>query len=170
MKSKFLILPLVACLLAFMACEEKNTESYPPTWKGLELSSKTVRSGDSIRATACQDMKGHLINATDYKWTLKVTLVSEDGTTKDIEESKSFHTNYDGTDNGDPSCTFVVPENAAGQGTIYFEATYHYSGSGIHVSSGDTYGNSSSMAGYIRSTSEYLYGHASGNATFRIIN
>lgn len=171
MKRTRFLLPLMACLFALVACEEKDTSSYPPTWKGLDLSSKTVHPGDSIRATACQDLKGHLINSTNYYWTLTCTVVNEDGTTESFEQkSPKIHTNYDGLDNSDPSYAFKIPEGAVGQGTISFRAEYSYSGSGIQVSDGSTYQGGSSMTGYIRSTSSEGWGGATGSATFRIVN
>lgn len=170
MKRTRFLLPLMACLFALVACEEKDTSSYPPTWKGLDLSSKTVLPGDSIRATACQDLKGHLINSTFYIWTLTCDTVSENGVTASYEDKHSVHTNYDGLDNSDPSYTFKVPQNAVGQGRIGFEAKYNYSGAGIQVWNGDTYEGGSSMAGYIHSTSGSISGGATGSASFRIAN
>lgn len=170
MKRLQFLMPLVACLFALVACEEKDTSSYPPTWKGLSLSSKNVHPGDTIRATACQDEKGHLINSTYYTWKLTCTIVDAEGVTTPFEESHTVHTNYDGLDNTDPSYTFTIPAGAAGEGRISFEAKYNYSGAGIQVWNGSTYGDDSSIGGYINSTSGSISGGATGSASFRILN
>ena len=169
LEKKLCCLTLMAGLMTLVSCEKKDYSSYPPTWKGFELSSKTVHPGDSITVTAVQDDKGHLINSTYYTWYLTCNITDGNSTISYTSPKETVHTNYDGTDNGNPSYTLYIPENAApGNGTIYFTAKYNYSGGGIQVSSGMNY-SETGLSGYISSESGSISGGASGNVSFRIV-
>jgi hypothetical protein len=175
----------VTCLLVSLSsCEKKDYSSYPPTWKGflftrdgyeLDLKNKdSIYAGDIITVTAVQDQKGHYINATTYYWDITILVLQKDGfSTKDSVISPTpIHTNYDGTDNGDPSFTFKVPSNAldGSYSKTDFKATYAYSGNGIQVADGGNYGSSSTITGSIHSTSGNQYGKASGSVRFKVYN
>lgn len=168
MKKLLFIMPLVALLFAFVACENENYDSYPPTWKGFILSptANNIYAGDSLKVTACQDMKGHLINATTYSWSLRCQVLVGDNNWVDSICTLSTHTNYDGTSNADPTITFLVPKGAAGRATVSFQAIYGYSGSGIQVSGGGTYNDQ--YSGAIHSESGALSGKASGTVSFNV--
>jgi len=168
MKTKLFLLPLMACLFALVACEEKDYSSYPPTWKGFALSSNTVSPGDTLVVTALQDQKGRHIEGTKYTWKLSCSVIDAQGETQPYTYEKTVSTNYDGTDNGDPTFVFHIPDSAvAGRGTINFVAKYSYYGNGIQVSQGTTYKDDAAR-GYITSTSSTLYGGASGSVNFTI--
>lgn len=174
MKKLFLLMPVLACVLAFVACGDDDGfgkyDSYPPTWKGFELSSNPVHPGDSLRVTALQDMKGHLINATTYVWTMKCKVLNPSGEISDYSLSDDVHTNYDGISNADPTYKFKIPDNAvAGTGTVSFEAKYNYSGNGIQVQDGSTYNQGTTGKGHISSLSGSMSGGAKGNVTFTIV-
>ena len=182
----------IAALFAFTLCniscdDDDKYESYPPTWKGFQVekdgavvtSSTVIRPGDVIKVTAVQDKKGHLINATNYYWNLSIPVYNDEGT--DVAEENlileySSHTNYDGLDSGNPSCTFTIPDNAYCGYSLYpkrnavlnFEAKYNYSGNGIQVEngaydtslSGSITPYSGSMAGGAKGTLRTLYFHS----------
>ena len=171
----------VTCLLVSLSsCQKNDYSSYPPTWKGFqitnngqEVSPRTgIFAGDKITVTALQDQKGQLINATTYNWSVTAPVLTDDGETyKDsVFFSKSIHTNYDGYENGslDPSIEFTIPSNALGRATVKFSATYAFSGNGIQVSDGGNYENSGSVSGYINSGSSAQYGKANGSVSFTI--
>lgn len=174
MKRILFLLPLmIALMCTVVSCEESNNTAYPPTWKGFQLSPdrNSIYAGGEVTVTACQDEKGHLINATSYTWTLSLDTLNTDGSASGAYElSKTVKTNYDGTDNGDPSYTFRIPANAVpnGRATISFAASYSYSADGIEVSNGTTYDQSTNYAGSIYSQSATLYGKANGSISFYV--
>ena len=172
MKKFFLLLPLLA--MTFVACDDDDDNvSYPPTWKGFEVSPTTrPLAGDTIRVTARQDQKGHNIEATTYTWVLACVVTdSKDFSTRDSIIQVSKKTNYDGHANGsdDPYVKFTIPAEAAGRATISFTARYSYYSDGIQVQDGRTYDQSSSYGGSIASTSSTLYGGATGSVAINIM-
>lgn len=154
--------------------------SYPPTWKGFQFTrggivvnpETDIFAGDRITITALQAQKGHLINATTYSWEVKSHMLLEDGVTyKDsVIYTKTSHSNYDGLDNGDPSITFIAPENNKGQFVVYFKATYAYSANGIQIPDSCNYELSDNVFGNISSTSGVVSGTSSGTVSFIINN
>lgn len=168
----------VTCLLASLtSCEKNDYTSYLPSWKGFQFTCNGqevhyrtgIYAGDKIKITALQDQKGKLINGTTYNWKVTASVLQEDGTTwKDSIYSVSVHTNYDGTDNGDPSIEYTVPARAVGNATVEFIATYSLSGNGIQIADGSNYGNSGNITGNITSSSSSMYGKANGSARFVI--
>ncbi|MBO4641912.1 MAG: hypothetical protein J5661_03495 [Bacteroidaceae bacterium] len=171
MKKIILLLPILVMALA--ACDDDDKYvSYPPTWKGFEVSPTTrPYAGDTIRVTARQDQKGHNIEATSYTWVLSCTVTDPtDFSTCDTLIQISKKTNYDGNANGsdDPFVKFTIPDNAAGRATIRFTAKYSYYSDGIQVQNGRTY-DESGLSGSITSTSSTLYGGASGSVAINIL-
>lgn len=174
------LLLAVTCLLASLtSCEKNDYTSYLPSWKGFQFSSigqevsyrTGIYAGDKIKITALQDQKGRLINGTTYNWTVTAPVLLEDGITwknDSVIYKTSVHTNYDGTDNGDPSIEFTIPEKAMGNATVQFSATYSLSGNGIQIADGSDYSNSGSITGNITSSSSSMYGQAKGSARFVI--
>ncbi len=173
MKRILLLLPLIAA--AFVACDNDDDKyvSYPPTWKGFEVSPTTrPYAGDTLRVTARQDMKGHNIEATTYTWALTCVVTNpEDNSTRDSVIQVTKKTNYDGYSYGsdDPYCTFTLPTQASGRATISFTAKYSYYSDGIQVQNGKTYDETSGMSGTINSTSSTLYGGATGTVAITIM-
>lgn len=174
------LLLAVTCLLASLtSCEKNDYTSYLPSWKGFQFTCNgqevNYRTGiyaeDKIKITALQDQKGKLINGTTYNWTVTAPVLLEDGITwkeDSVLYKVSNHTNYDGTDNGDPSIEFTIPQNAMGNAIVKFSATYSLSGNGIQIADGSNYGSSSSVTGSIISSSSSMYGQANGSARFYI--
>lgn len=167
MKTRLLLaLAVLTAIFTIVSCDEKNYESYPPTWKGFQITPNPVTPGEKVTVVAIQNEKGRLINATDYDWTLIVELEPEGRDTIKRHE----HTNYDGISNADPRMTFTIPANAKSnrQAKLTFNAVYQYSGHGIQVSSGNSYDTGSSYTGSINSTSGSLVGEARGSANITI--
>ena len=169
MKKIFSFLPLVLFVSVLCSCGSDDP-AYPPTWKEesfkLQPDRSHIYAGDTVRATACQDMKGHLINGTIYTWTLTLdTLNADESASAQYVYQKSVHTNYDGTNDGNPSYTFRIPVNAVpnGRATISFAAQYSYSADGIEVII-----NQPGLGGTIHSQSATLYGKANGSVSFYV--
>ena len=173
-------LAILGILVSFISCKKNDYSAYPPTWKGFQftrdgqaVNPRTgIYAGDIVTVTALQDQKGRYIEKTVYTWNVKGTIQLENGS---YDENYVFFedeipTNYDGTDNGDPSIQFTIPQNAIGQATVSFKADYRYYGNGIQVSDGGTYDNSSSTSGSIHSTSSATWGGATGSVRFKINN
>lgn len=176
MKRLYFCLAIIVAIISFSSCEKKDYSSYPPTWEGFrfeingeQVSPTSLRAGDVVKVTAVQKEKGRLINGTDYIWRLSVAVFEEDGVTpaqKDSLVEIRKHTNYDGTDNGDPSCVFTIPVNArctmneTGNATITFLANFIYSGSGVQIENG-LY--NSALSGTIKPKSGVSAGGADGN-------
>lgn len=145
----------VALAGAFLlsSCSEKDYSSYCPTWLGFTytLNNDTnpgntrnvfVKPGDTIHLTAHQDKKGHLINATDYTWTICFDTLDANSNPVHVTQTVSKHTNYDGYADGsdDPVGHLFLPANAvkttSKPDTIVFVARYSYSGQGVVVENG----------------------------------
>ncbi len=172
MKKFILLLPVL--VMFFVACDDDDKYvSYPPTWKGFEVSPTTrPYAGDTIRVTARQDQKGHNIESTNYTWVLKCEVTDpKDGSFRDSIIQVSKRTNYDGNSDGseDPYVKFTIPALAAGRATISFIAKYSYYSDGIQVQNGRTYDEGSGLSGSITSTSSTLYGGASGSVAINIL-
>ena len=177
MRRYSLFLAILGILTFITSCEKKDYSSYPPTWKGFQITRngqsvnlrRDIYAGDNITITALQEEKGRFIELTFYNWEVKADLQLEDGSiNKSVIFEKKDSTNYDGTNNGDPSVQFTIPQNASGQATVSFKADYRYYGNGIQVSDGGTYDNSSNISGSIHSTSSATWGGATGSVTFTI--
>lgn len=167
-KIRFILFTLLA-FVAFTSCEENNYDSYPPTWWGFRFAPYPPVAGDSLKITAVQSKKGHLINATSYTWTLTCNIVKENNLNVDTVLTFRQKTNYDGISNADPTCGFLVPENAEGYATVSFEAVYAFSGAGIQGTSGNDYERPEGIYGNINSTSAAMTGSAKGTYRFRIV-
>ena len=172
MKKIILLLPVL--VMALVACDDDDKNvSYPPTWKGFEVSPTTrPHAGDTIRVTALQDQKGHNIEATSYTWVLSCTVTDPtDFSIRDTLIQVSKKTNYDGYSYGsdDPYVKFTIPANAAGRATVSFTAKYSYYSDGIQVQNGRAYDETTGHSGSITSTSSTLYGGASGSVAINIM-
>lgn len=164
-----ILLALAALALATMTgCHDDDRQSYPPTWKGFALAPAKPVAGDSLTVTALQDHKGHLINATQYTWTLSCTVYKDDLSTEEYTLTETDRTNYDGLNNADPTHRFLLPAGAQGRATIAFRAVYNYSAQGIEVSYGGDYERPAGVMGSILSQSGQMSGGASGTMTFNI--
>ncbi len=151
--------------LLFVGCDDKEW-SYPPTWRGFTYDPSPAHPGDSVLVTAVQAAKGHYLNATDYSFSMTV-YVDVDGVTEEQTLSYSYHTNYDGTDNGDPTWEVLIPENTIdGNYSCSFTATWSNSADGKGGSYGCVGGDG--CAGSITSYSYPLYSKASGSFTMQI--
>lgn len=165
---------LISCIFAFVtfltfvACEEANTDSYPPIWYGFRLEPYPPVAGDSLTVTAVQAKKGSLIHATTYKWTLTYNL-DKDGINEDTVITVLQNTNYDGISNADPTCRFHVPVNASGRAALSFEAKYSFSGNGYMGTFGNNYERPEGIRGNITSYSGILDGGAKGSFSFNIM-
>lgn len=182
MKKIYLLLTAVIVVLA--SCDEKKDySSYPPKWEGfrferngVKIAPTSLRAGDQITVTAVQKEKGKNIDATNYAWTLALPVYEKDGETVAQEDSivtYYFHTNYDGTDNGNPRWTFTVPANAVctsyltRTAKIKFVAKYNFYGNGISIENGPYNGG---LSGSITPQSGSMSGGAIGNVTLGIHN
>lgn len=165
---------LVSCIFAFVtfltfvACEEANTDSYPPIWYGFRLEPYPPVAGDSLTVTAVQSKKGYLIYTTTYTWTLSCSLRIDPVTVKDTVLTVTQKTNYDGISNADPTHRFLIPANAEGRATVSFEARYAYAGNGVQADFGGDYTRPEGIRGSITSKSGTLSGGANGSVTFYI--
>ncbi|MCD8302728.1 MAG: hypothetical protein LUC44_06895 [Prevotellaceae bacterium] len=167
MRNKTLMILAALGLLGLASCDD-TSGSYPPTWKGFTYSPTDIYPGDSVLITAAQAKKGHYLNATDYSFSMKVR-VDVDGETQDSTLSYSYHTNYDGTSNADPTWKLKIPDNTIG-GTSYtcsFSAKWSNSADGnmgtyLGTSGGDGY------TGSITSYSYTIYSQASGSFSLPI--
>lgn len=163
------LLALAALALATLSgCQDDDRQSYPPTWKGFSLAPAKPVAGDSLTVTALQDHKGHLINATQYTWTLTCIVYKDDLSTEEYALTETDRTNYDGLNSSDPTHRFLLPAGAQGRATIAFRAVYNYSAQGIDVSYGGDYERPAGVMGSILSQSGQMSGGASGTVTFNI--
>lgn len=186
MKSKHVFLCLLMAAGLF-SCSSADTESYCPTWLGFTYTvnddpnpgnprNAVVHPGDVLHITAHQDKRGHLINATDYSWTVYAKAVQDvdghvvpDEIVAEVEEYRQ-HTNYDGYDNGadDPVGHLTIPETMK-EGSYYvkFVARYVYSGQGVTIDyenfTNDSYG------GHIIPQSGPSAGGAVGEFNFKVV-
>ncbi len=181
---------IVCCLLSFvccLSCSKNDTTSYCPTWLGFTYKigsypnyvqgnprNIVLNPGDSIHITACQKERGHLINGTNYTWTLCFDTLDSEGNKVHAFKVYNQHTNYDGYVNGayDPVCHMLLPANAlpteAGkQDTIKFVARYSYSGQGITIDNGNIVENTS-YSGRITPQSGATGGGAVGYFYFQV--
>lgn len=164
MKKILFLLPLLA--LALAACDNEKAASLPPVWKGFTYSPSPARPGDSVVVTAVQAKKGKYLNACDYTFSLRIQ-VQENGTTRDTTLTHSYHTNYDGTDNGNPSWKFLLPAaTVSSSASCTFKARWSNSADGTPVSYASTGGDGTT--GNITSYGYTLYSEANGSFTLRI--
>ncbi|MCD8303893.1 MAG: hypothetical protein LUC86_03570 [Prevotellaceae bacterium] len=155
----------VFALITLSGCDDSDG-SYPPTYKGFSYEPSTVYAGDSVVITAVQAKKGHYLNATDYSFSMKI-YVTVEGETQDSTLSYSYHTNYDGTDNGNPTWKLLIPDNAvAGSYSCSFSAKWSNSADGEGGSYASTGGDG--CTGSVTSYSYTLYSQASGSFTLPI--
>ena len=172
----FILIFLGMCGLS--SCEKNNYDSYPPTWKGFEVTDEsgtkltgsvpTIHPGQKITVRAVQDEKGRLINATNYYWKLIISCGTM-GRDTIYGSPYPIHTNYDGTSNADPEIVFSIPTDAKIDtfAVVQFDAAYSYSGNGIFVADNKPY-NEPTLSGNIRSTSSTLAGKATGNTRLSV--
>ncbi len=160
-----IILPTLLLSIALIGCDDGGS-SYPPTYKGFSYWPNPVHPGDSVVITAVQAKKGHYLNAVDYSFSMKITM-DIGGETVDSTLTYSHHTNYDGTDNGDPSWAFLLPQNTrSGSYTCSFNARWSNSSDGEMGSYLSTGGDG--CVGSITSHSYTLYSDASGTFTLPV--
>ena len=196
MKANILCLLLSSSIfLCFLnSCSETDTDSYPPTWLGFTYTTGsfsnytsgsngrlvTLFLGDSIHLTACQKERGHLINATDYSWTVCYDTLDtkgnddpNDDVVVHVQKSYYKHTNYDGYTDGadDPVGHLLIPANAlptnSKPDTIKFVARYIYSGQGSTFDNGNIVDNTS-YSGKITPQSGPTGGGAAGYFYFNV--
>lgn len=180
-------LALLALAVLTAACSESSYESYCPTWLGFTMTKGNypnytkisptnfvVSKGDSLHITACQKERGHLINSTNYTWTICYDTLNTSNERVHARKSVTVHTNYDGYVNGsdDPTGHLRIPTNAlptesGKQDTIKFTAQFAYSGQGVTVENGGIVSNTS-YGGHITPQSGPAYGGASGYIYFKI--
>lgn len=190
MKYKCLYLCFFLVAIIFFSCTKKDYSSYCPTWKGFTYTTGNypnyvmgspgnnvyMHPGDSIHLTAHQDERGHLINSTDYSWTICYDTLDTNGNRVHANKTIYKHTNYDGYPDGadDPVGHLLLPANAlpteAGKrDTIKFVARYVYSGQGVIVENGNIVDNTS-YNGRITPQSGPTGGGAAGYFYFYVIN
>lgn len=189
MRKPFYLLQIsLLALLVICACDETDHDSYCPTWKGFTYTTGSypnyqtgnprnvvLNPGDSIHITAHQDKRGHLINSTDYSWTINFDTLDTEGNRQPASLSYDFHTNYDGYADGadDPVGHLFLPANAlpteaSKTYSILFVARYIYSGQGVIVENGNIVDNSS-YGGRITIQSGATGGGASGSLFFTVV-
>ena len=183
---KHLILPAMMLLMA--SCSSTDTTSYCPTWKGFTIKKGTtadnlttisprnisLSAGDYIQITACQDQKGHLINATTYEWIICCDTLDDNGNAHHVQLYTTKRTNYDGYTDGADDPVFTKQIHArikstetGEQDTIKFVAKYSYSGQGVQVENGGIVSNTS-YGGRITPQSGSMSGGASGYLYFTV--
>ena len=185
-KTSFLVLQL-SLMFLLLSCEKNDYTSYCPTWKGFtymtgnypDYVSGNPRSiylypNDSIHITAHQNERGHLINSTDYTWTICYDTLDAEGNRQHATKTYNQHTNYDGYTNGadDPVCHMLLPQNALSTengkyDTIKFVARYTYSGQGVSIVNGNIVDNTS-YGGRITPQSGPTGGGAAGYLYFSV--
>lgn len=187
---------VVCCLLTvvFFACEKHDYTSYCPTWLGFTYTTGNypnyvqgnprnvvLNPGDSIHITAHQRERGHLINRTEYSWTISYdTLDTKNNDNPDddervhVDSTYYARTNYDGYANGadDPVGHLhlyekALPTENGGRYSIRFVARYDYSGQGVTIETGNIVDNSS-YGGRITPQSGPIGGGASGYLYFTV--
>ena len=169
MKKHFTLLAVLGLILFVLpGCSDDDKQSYPPTWQGFLLSPARPMAGDSLTVRAVQEEKGHLINATEYTWTLSCTVCRPDGTFESVAIVEEDHTNYDGLNSGDPVHRFLIPSGAQGRATVNFMARYNYSARGIEFFYQGDYSRPAGMSGSILSQSGQFGGGATGSVSFQI--
>lgn len=153
---------MTMAIVCFTSCNEEEKGSYPPAYYGFSYSPVPVHPGDSVTITAVQARKGHYLNACDYTLNVPLTLEQADGSLKDTTIVSKYHTNYDGTDNGNPTFKILIPANAIDEKPyVTFSARWNNSADGIggeYSASGGT-----EYLGLIVSTSYLLYSSATGH-------
>ncbi len=166
MNKLFYLIAFVATSLVMVACSEDKKECYPPTYYGFTYHPQPATVGNEVTITAVQAKKGQYLNATNYSITMQVTVL-EDGVSKDSTIVSQYDTNYDGTDNGDPTFKIKIPENTISNSTrVSFEAYWSNSCDGL----GGIYGgnHTEGYLGTIESSSYTIYSKARGSFTMSI--
>ncbi len=180
--------------LACFSCSESDHESYCPTWLGFTYTTgnypnyitgnprnMVLNPGDSIHVTAHQNKRGHLINRTEYSWTISYDTLDTKGNDDPnddervrVESVYNVRTNYDGYVGGsdDPIGHLYLRPNAlpSKNGERYyvrFVARYDYSGQGVTIEAGNIIDNSS-YGGRITPSSGAIGGGASGYLYFTV--
>lgn len=167
MKSITLTILVATAIACFTACEEEEKGSYPPVYFGFTYSPTPVKPGDSVTISAVQDRKGHYLNACDYTLHVPLGLIDESGTRKDTTIVSNYHTNYDGTDNGNPTFKILIPANTSSTTSyVTFTARWNNSADGI----GGDYSNNETTEylGSIISTSYTAFSNATGHFSLPI--
>ncbi len=166
MNRLFYLIAFAAASLVMVACSEEEKESFPPTYYGFTYQPKPATVGGEVTITAVQEKKGQYLNGTDYKLSLQVTVI-KDGVSKDSTVVSQYNTNYDGTDNGNPTFKVKIPENTiSNTARVSFKASWSNSCDGI----GGVFGgnHTEGYLGTIESISSTLYSNARGSFTMSI--
>ena len=171
MKNFACIIVTVLGVLLTTSCEDKKT-SYPPVYQGFTISPSKPCPGDSVTITAVVDRKGSLLYNTQYNWGMTLTVLDENGYTRDTTFAVKQVIPSDGSQYKNPEVKFLIPRNAFVNGksspaSIRFSATFS------HAADGEVVGN---MGGYtgdgcfgtIQSQVSTLYSSANGNGRFYI--
>lgn len=163
MNKFFYFIALAVASFLTTACSEEEKGSYPPTYYGFDYYPKPVTSGDSVTIYAVQANKGKYLHSTDYQLTLHVTLIGNVDTTI----VSKYHTNYDGTDNGNPTFKVKIPDNTiSSTAAVSFDARWSNSCDG---QGGTFYSiNTPGYLGSINSYSYVIYSNAKGSFTLPI--
>ncbi len=107
------------CLMAVNACDNEKSEAYPPTYYGFQYytdspeNKQIVHPGDSVTIVAVQAKKGKYLAGTDYSLSVRFKVENGDSTV-----TSKYHTNYDGTDNSNPTFKIKVPETVVGTSAL----------------------------------------------------
>lgn len=162
MKSVALTIGIAAFAICLVACDEDEKGCYPPVYYGFTYSPNPVRPGDSVTISAIQARKGHYLNACDYRLSVPLEIEEKNGNVKDTTIVSSYHTNYDGTDNGNPTFKILIPANTlSANAYVTFSARWSNSADGVggdYSATGET-----GYLGQIVSTSYLLYSNATGH-------
>ena len=192
MNRKYFFLCLL--LVTLFSCEKNDTTSYCPTWLGFSYTTGifpnylsgnprnvVLSPDDSIHVTAHQKERGHLINRTEYTWTIHYDMLDTKGTEDpdddvrvQVDSVYNKRTNYDGYVDGadDPVGHLhlnknVLPPKDGERYYIRFVARYDYSGQGVTIETGNIVDNSS-YGSYITPSSGAIGGGASGYLYFTV--
>ncbi len=194
MNRKYLFLCLLMAIL--YSCSKNDYSSYCPTWLGFTYKTGkfpnyvngnprnvVLNPDDSIHITAHQKERGHLINRTEYTWTISYDTLDTKGTEDPEDDERvrvdsvyNTRTNYDGYIDGadDPVGHLhlhrnVLPPEPGKYYSIRFVARFDYSGQGVTIENGNVVDNSS-YGGHITPSSGETGGGAAGYLYFTVSN
>ena len=102
-------------MFTLMSCDDGGSNSYAPVYGKMLFNPSVAAPGDSVTVSVEQAQKGYGLESTTYSWSIRYYVETEDGTLRDSIQTFSKHTNYDGTDNGDPTLRFYLPTNCVGR-------------------------------------------------------
>lgn len=151
-----------------VGCEEEDYTSYVPTFEGFVVSPAAPVSGDTVVFEAVQSQIGRLLHKGVYTWTF--TFTPDGGTDDDVvKKTVTQRVVYD-DEPGNPKAGIRLPAGQKGMLSCTFQGEYHYSGTGVQVSSGGTYNDpSTGRYGSIKLVqSSQLYGICRGTARVKV--